>query len=99
MGKAEILSASGEDDFSKLEDEIYKTVTFLYQTKDKAVQVRNDYAENLYNIAHQIKTPITAISLSVQTMRKEINENRRKNTKAAFKTNPIRGRFACFIPV
>lgn len=70
-GKAEILSVSGEDDFSKLEDEIYKTVTFLYQTKDKAVQVKNDFAENLYNIAHQIKTPITAISLSLQTMEKE----------------------------
>lgn len=70
-GKAEILSASGEDDFSKLEDEIYKTVTFLYQVKDKAVQVKNDFAENLYNIAHQIKTPITAISLSLQTMEKE----------------------------
>lgn len=67
-GKALILSTSGEDDFSKLEDEIYKTVTFLYQTKDAAVQVKNDFAENLSNIAHQIKTPITAISLSVQTM-------------------------------
>lgn len=36
-GKAAILSASGEDDFSRLEDEIYKTVTYLYQTKDSAV--------------------------------------------------------------
>lgn len=67
-GKAVILSTSGEDDFSKLEDEIYKTVTSLYQTKDAAVQAKNDFAENLSNIAHQIKTPITAISLSVQTM-------------------------------
>ena len=33
-GKAPILSASGEDDFSRLEDEIYKTVTFLYQTRE-----------------------------------------------------------------
>lgn len=77
-GKAEILSASGEDDFSKLEDEIYKTVTSLYRTKDKAVQVKNDFAENLYNIAHQIKTPITAISLSLQTMGKE---NRQKQSE------------------
>ena len=70
-GKAVILSNSGEDDFSKLEDEIYKTVTFLYQTKDAAIQAKDDFAENLSNIAHQIKTPITAISLSVQTMKKE----------------------------
>lgn len=74
-GRAAILSASGEDDFSKLEDEIYKTVTFLYQTKDEAVQARNNFAENLSNIAHQIKTPMTAISLSVQTMEKEYNKN------------------------
>lgn len=74
-GKAVILSTSGEDDFSKLEDEIYKTVTFLYQTKDAAVQAKNDFAENLSNIAHQIKTPITAISLSVQLMKQDIGGN------------------------
>ncbi len=72
-GKAAILSASGEDDFSRLEDEIYKTVTYLYQTKDSAVQAKNDFAENLSNIAHQIKTPITAISLSVQIMKQSID--------------------------
>lgn len=74
MGKAVILSGSGEDMFSKLEDEIYKTVTFLYQTKDAAVQAKNDFAQNLSNIAHQIKTPITAISLTVQTMKQESGE-------------------------
>ncbi len=68
MGKAVVLSPLRDDNFSKLEDEIYKTVTFLYQTKDAAVQAKNDFAENLYNIAHQIKTPITAISLSLQTL-------------------------------
>ena len=71
IGKADILSSFGEDDFSKLEDEIYKTVTFLYQTKDAAVQDKNNFAENLSNIAHQIKTPITAISLSVQMMKQD----------------------------
>lgn len=53
-GKAAILSASGEDDFSRLEDEIYKTVTYLYQTKDSAVQAKNDFAENLSNIGVSI---------------------------------------------
>lgn len=71
-GHAAILSSTGEDDFSKLEDELYKTVTFLYQTKDAAVQARNGFAENLSNIAHQLKTPITAICLSVQTMKQNI---------------------------
>ena len=72
-GRAAILSTSGEDEFSKLEDEIYKTATFLYQTRDRAVQAKNDFAENLSNIAHQIKTPITAISLSVQMMRQSMD--------------------------
>ncbi len=72
-GKALILSASGEDDFSRLEDEIYKTVTFLYQTKDQAVKAKNDFAENLSNIAHQIKTPITAISLASQRMKQDFD--------------------------
>ncbi len=75
---AAVLSAVGEDDFSKLEDEIYKTVTFLYHTKNAAVQAKKDFAENLSNIAHQIKTPITAISLSVQTMQNEYDEKKAK---------------------
>ncbi len=74
-GKEVMLSASGEDDFSKLEDEIYKTVTSLYQTKEAAVQAKNDFAENLSNIAHQIKTPITSISLSVQMMKQNSDPN------------------------
>ncbi len=86
MGKAVVLSVSGEDLFSRLEDEIYKTVTFLYQTKDAAVQARNDFAENLSNIAHQIKTPITAISLSLQTLsempvKKEYEKDRMEQIK------------------
>lgn len=70
-GKAAILSALGEDAFSRLEDEIYKTVTFLYRTREAAVQAKEEFAKNLSNIAHQIKMPITAISLTVQTMRSE----------------------------
>lgn len=68
-GSSGILFQVGEDDFSKLQDEIYKTVTTLYQTRDAALTAKNNFAENLANIAHQIKTPITAISLSAQMMK------------------------------
>ncbi|MCM1561608.1 MAG: HAMP domain-containing histidine kinase [Butyrivibrio sp.] len=68
MGGSGVLLQAGEDDFSKLQDEIYKTVTELQQTRDAAVKAKNNFAENLYNIAHQIKTPITSISLSLQMM-------------------------------
>lgn len=69
-GKAVVFSALGEDELSKLEDEIYKTVTALYHTRDAAVRAKDGFAENLSNIAHQLKTPITSISLSVQMLEK-----------------------------
>ncbi len=73
MGSGGIFLQNGryniEDDFSKLQDEIYKTMAELQQTKEAAVKARNNFSENLYNIAHQLKTPVTSISLSVQRVR------------------------------
>ena len=63
-----------EDDFSQLQDEIYKTVTMLYRTREIAVTAKKNYAENLENIAHQLKTPITASFLSLQLMKEETSE-------------------------
>lgn len=77
-GEAPVLSALGEDELSKLEDEIYKTVTYLYQTREEAVRAKNEFAHNLSNIAHQIRTPITAISLCVQTMEREAGKAERE---------------------
>ncbi len=68
-GSQGILLEESENDFSKLQDEIYKTVTALYQTRDAAVDAKNNFADNLSNIAHQLKTPLTALSLSIQMMR------------------------------
>lgn len=68
IGDARCFLQKEEDEFSKLQDELYKTVTELYQTREKALLAKNRFAENLYNIAHQMKTPLTAISLSVQTV-------------------------------
>lgn len=70
-GRGGILPQEREDVFSGLQDEIYKTVTELYQTRDEAVKTRDLFAENLANIAHQIRTPITAISLTVQMMEEQ----------------------------
>lgn len=67
-GGSGVLFQVGEDHFSKLQDEIYKTVTELHQTRDAALKAKTNFADNLYNIAHQIKTPITSISLSMQMM-------------------------------
>lgn len=69
-GADKLLFEAEEDEFSHLQDELYKTVTMLHQTSNAALKAKNSYADNLSNIAHQLKTPITAISLSIQ-MEKE----------------------------
>ncbi|EET61996.1 ATPase/histidine kinase/DNA gyrase B/HSP90 domain protein [Marvinbryantia formatexigens DSM 14469] len=66
-----------EDEFSCLQDEIYKTVTALRRTKETAVQAKENFADNLANIAHQLKTPVTAALLSLQLMEKTAAENSR----------------------
>ena len=71
IGAGGTLIQTQEDDFSRLQDEIYKTVTTLYQTREAAVSAKKNFADNLANIAHQLKTPITAAFLSLQLMKKE----------------------------
>ena len=73
-GAGGTIIQGSEDEFSRLEDEMYKTVTELSQTREQAVEARRNYAENLANIAHQLKTPITAASLSLQLMEKNSPE-------------------------
>jgi signal transduction histidine kinase len=70
IGKFNRIIQSREDDFSHLEDEIYKTVTTLRQTRDVAVKTKENYADNLANIAHQLKTRITTLSLALQLAKK-----------------------------
>ncbi len=70
-GTGGTLIQTQEDDFSHLQDEIYKTVTMLCQTRETAIAAKMNFAENLANIAHQLKTPITAAFLSLQLMKKE----------------------------
>lgn len=75
-----LVFESSDDEFSKLQDEIYKTVTELYQTREDALTARNNYAENLSNIAHQLKTPITSVSLTIQTMKEHLGDTRAAET-------------------
>ena len=70
IGKFDRIIQTKEDCFSQLEDEIYKTVTTLRQTRDTAVKTKENYADNLANIAHQLKTKITMLSLALQLSKK-----------------------------
>ncbi|MBD5522186.1 MAG: HAMP domain-containing histidine kinase [Lachnospiraceae bacterium] len=71
-GSCSMVLQDKEDEFSMLRDEMYKTITSLYQTNEAAIAAKAGYAENLANIAHQLKTPITAAFLSIQLMEKTV---------------------------
>lgn len=66
LGNAGLLTTSGEDDLARLQDEIGKTVTALERTRNQALAARKNYAHNLSNIAHQVKTPLAVLSLATQ---------------------------------
>lgn len=70
VGTEGLILQKKEDEFSRLQDEMYKTVTELFRTKEAAVKAKKNFAKNLANIAHQLKTPITAAFLSLQLMEK-----------------------------
>ncbi|GFI43727.1 sensor protein SphS [Lachnospiraceae bacterium] len=66
-GEGAALSRN-EDDFSHLEDEMYKTVMELRSTKEAAVKNHEVLAERIADIAHQLKTPLTSMSLMTELL-------------------------------
>lgn len=72
MGKEVTILPDKEDSFSPLQDEIYKTVTTLYKTREEAIAVKGNYADNLANIAHQMKNPLTSMSLMAQLLKTDL---------------------------
>lgn len=67
-----VLSRSGEDRFSVLEDEIYKTVAELRESRENAQREREYLARNLADISHQLKTPLTSISLTTEVLEERL---------------------------
>jgi len=57
-----------EDEFSLLEDSIYKSLILLTETRLTALNDKEEYKENLENIAHQLKIPITSINLMLELL-------------------------------
>lgn len=75
LEKRERVLVREEDEFSQLEDEIYKTVSELNLTWEQAVQERQTLADNLSDIAHQIKTPLTSMQLLTELLSRQNPED------------------------
>ncbi|MCY3030355.1 MULTISPECIES: sensor histidine kinase [Aerococcus] len=55
-----------QDDFSQLEDHIYKLFIELVEEKEKVHQLSQDQSQNIEDIAHQIKTPLTGMLFALE---------------------------------
>jgi len=62
------LNLKIDDDFSILSDELYKTILSMRELKEKAVQDKIVLKDNIADISHQLKTPITSINIMSELM-------------------------------
>ena len=65
-----------QDDFSILEDKIYKLFIELVEAKETSTRNSEKQIENLEDIAHQIKTPITSMIFSIENLELDYPDSR-----------------------
>ena len=64
-----------QDDFSILEDKIYKLFIEIVEAKEKSTKNSEKQIEYLEDIAHQIKTPITSMLFSIENLEMDFPDN------------------------
>lgn len=67
-----------EDDLSLLKNEIYKTAVTLNEQALLLTKDKNTLKDSLSDISHQLKTPLTSISLMIDTLRNENISEKKK---------------------
>ena len=64
-----------QDDFSLLEDKIYKLFIEIVEAKETTTKNSEKQIEYLEDIAHQIKTPITSMIFSIENLEADFSDN------------------------
>ncbi len=64
-----------QDDFSILEDKIYKLFIEIVEAKETSTRNSEKQIEYLEDIAHQIKTPITSMHFSIESLEMDFPGN------------------------
>lgn len=65
------LDDNGEDELSGLRNEIYKFLVMLREQADRAVERRRVLADSMADISHQLKTPLTSITVLIDNLSEE----------------------------
>ena len=76
MKKQEYKIPMKQDDFSILEDKIYKLFIEIVEAKETSNKNSEKQIEYLEDIAHQIKTPITSMLFSIENLEMDFPDNR-----------------------
>ncbi len=79
------LDTNNEDELSKLKNEIYKTTVYLKNYSIKLKEEKSLLKNNLTDISHQLKTPLTSINIMLENLIE--NDNINNDTKKEFLTD------------
>jgi signal transduction histidine kinase len=73
-----------EDAFSALEDEMYKTMVLLREGQERMAEQKQSLADNLADIAHQAKTPLSSITLLCDLMIAQMEDHKTSSRSEVF---------------
>lgn len=76
------IADNGEDELSKLKNQLYKTTIFLKEQAENSELERKNLSNALEDISHQLKTPITSIRILLDNIQE--NPNMDEETKKEF---------------
>ena len=74
-----VLLIKEEDNFSILEDAIYKTVNTLYESRKQALKDKQMLKDHLSDIAHQLKTPLTSMTIMSDLLADEAQDDEERS--------------------
>jgi len=67
------LENNADDELSGLRNEIYKLTVLLKERADKAVEQRHVLADSMADISHQLKTPLTSMTVLVNNLSENLD--------------------------
>lgn len=76
------IADNGEDELSKLKNQLYKTTILLKEQAENSELERKNLSNALEDISHQLKTPITSIRILLDNIQE--NPNMDEETKKEF---------------
>lgn len=76
------MEENSEDEFSNLTNQLYKITVMLKEQADNSIKDKKALQTSLEDISHQLKTPLTSISIMLDNIRE--NPNMEASTRQAF---------------